>query len=75
MIINKTTDLASVAKSITCNSEIFGDEVMSVISSLTDLLRNAEEYGCAFVGTVNDCWGGSVVVTAVPSVYRHSWTF
>lgn len=75
MIINNTTDLVSVAKSITCNSEVFGDEIMSVVSSLTDLLRNADEYGCNFVDTVNDCWGGSVVVTAVPSVRCHSWTF
>ena len=73
VIINSKSNLTTIAETITCDS--FGDEVMSVVASLRKVLADAENYGCDFTRTINDCWGGRVVVTAVPAVRRHSWTF
>lgn len=75
MIITRNSDLQVVAQKITCDSELFGDEVMSVLSELASLVRDAEEYGCEFTRQVGDWWGGSVSVTAVPSHRNHSWVF
>ena len=74
-IINKDTDTSKLASIITGNSEIFGDEIMSVEAELNTLRQYANKYGCAMEGTINNFYGGVVKVTAFPAVKRHSWSF
>ena len=64
-----------VACKITRNSELFGDEVSSVISDLTSLSDSANELGCELTGEISDCWGGKVSVIAIPDKRKHQWTF
>ena len=75
MTINKNTDLCQVAQVITSNSELFCDEVDTVISQLSSLVRDAETYGCSFTRLVADGWGGSIEVTAVPLCSKSCWVF
>ena len=64
-----------IAEKITCNSELFGDEVSSVISDLTSLSDSANELGCELTGEISDCWGGKVSVIAIPNKRKHQWIF
>lgn len=74
MIVNKG-NLGEVAKRLTHASEIYGDEVSFVELALKELVDTAEKYGCVIDGTVNNMWGNTVKVTAVPTHRRHSWSF
>jgi len=64
-----------VACKITRNSELFGDEISSVIAELTSLSNSANKLGCELTGDVSDCWGGKASVTAIPDKRKHQWTF
>lgn len=68
-------DVYNLAKKITGNSEVFGDEIESVAFQLSSLSATANQYGCEMQGIVSDMWGNDVSVVAVPDVYRHEWTF
>lgn len=71
----KEREIKRVAESITSNSELFGDEVISVISQLAELSDEANKYGCRMEGKVDDMWGCKVPVVALPNHYRSSWSF
>lgn len=71
----KKSEIMSLANKLTCNSELFGDEVEIVVCQLSSLSASANQYGCAFTGAVRDCWGNSITVTAIPNHFRDSWTF
>lgn len=71
----KKSEIMSLANKLTCNSELFGDEVETVVCQLSSLSASANQYGCAFTGAVRDCWGNSITVTAIPNHFRDSWTF
>lgn len=75
MLKFRKSEIMSLAKDLTCNSELFGDEVEAVVCQLSSLSVSANQYGCAFTGAVRDCWGNSVTVTAIPNRFRDSWTF
>ena len=75
MLKFKKSEITSLAKDLTCNSELFGDEVETVVCQLSSLSASANQYGCAFTGTVHDCWGNSITVTAIPNHFHDSWTF
>lgn len=64
-----------VACKITRNSELFGDEISSVIAELASLTNSANELGCELTGEISDCWGGEVSVIAIPDKRKHQWTF
>ena len=68
-------NVKAVAKKISHNSQLFGDEVISVEAALREIVNSAERYGCEISETVNDMWGNSHNVTAVPSKRKHSWSF
>ena len=71
MIEFRKNEIKALANKLTCNSELFGDEIMSVISQLT----SANEFGCSMEGKISTCWGGSISVVALPNKVRHNWTF
>ena len=73
--INAQSKIPAIAARITCNSDIWADEVDSVTSALVALLADAEQYGCTFTRQISDCWGGSVQVTAHPITRKHEWSF
>jgi len=75
MLKFKKSEIMSLANKLTCNSELFGDEVETVVYQLSSLSASANQYGCAFTDAVRDCWGNSVTVTAIPNRFRDSWTF
>ncbi len=73
--ITKNSNLNKIASEITCNSELFGDEVMNVEAQLKDALVSAEEIGCEITAAINNMWGGKVWIVAIPSVRKHHWVF
>lgn len=75
MLKFKKSEIEKVAKIITFDSELFGDETMMVIAQLVELSDTANKYGCKITDNVADGWGNYVSVTAVPDKYRHSWSF
>ena len=75
MIRFRKSEIEKVASRLTCNSELFGDEVMSVTSQLSELSNSANEFGCSMEGKIRNCWGGTVTVVAMPDVRKHSWSF
>ena len=68
-------NINEVAKQITHNSNLFGDEIEAVIGQLTSLMNSAEEFGCVMEGTVDNYWGGSVEVKAIPDTIKREWSF
>lgn len=68
-------DIQDVANKLTCNSDLFGDEISMVIFQLAELSNSANKFGCPMYGTVNDCWGGIHNVVALPNNHRHNWSF
>ncbi len=75
MLKFKKSEIEKVANCLTCNSELFGDEVVSVASQLVSLSNSANEFGCSMEGKIRNCWGGTVTVVAIPDVRKHSWSF
>jgi hypothetical protein len=75
MLKFRKSEIKKIAEKITCNSELFGDEVSSVISDLTSLSDSANELGCELTGEISDCWGGKVSVIAIPNKRKHQWIF
>ena len=75
MLKFKRSEIEKVANKITCNSELFGDEVVSVTSQLASLSNSANEFGCPMEGKISDCWSGAVTVVAMPDKFKHSWSF
>lgn len=69
------SEINELANKLTSNSELFGDEVASVTSQLVELSNSANEFGCPIEGMINDCWGNSIPVTAMPDMRKHSWSF
>lgn len=67
-------NIEAVASKITCNSK-FEDEVLSVVADLVELVNSANKFGCVMTAEVNNLWGHTVTVTAVPSVRQYSWSF
>lgn len=68
-------NINEIAKQITHNSDLFGDEVEAVIGQLTSLMNSAEEFGCVMESTVNNYWGDSVKVKAIPNTIKTEWSF
>lgn len=75
MLKFKKSNIEAIANKITCNSELYGDEVGSVFYQLTKLSNSSNTFGCEMVGEVDNCWGGTVTVMAIPDKYQHSWSF
>lgn len=75
MLKFRKNQIQELANKITRNSELFGDELSSVISDLTSLSNSANELGCELIGEIFDCYGGKVSVTAIPDKRKHKWTF
>lgn len=75
MLKFKKSEIHKLANQLTCNSELFGDEVASVIAQLTSLSNSANEFGCTMEGKIFDCLGSSVSVIALPDKAKHSWEF
>lgn len=75
MLKFRKSEIEKVASKITCNSKLFEDEVMSVTSQLVSLSNSANEFGCPIEGKISDCWGGTVIVVAMPDKFKHSWSF
>lgn len=75
MIKFKKSEIKTLANRLTCNSELFGDEVASVTSQLVLLSNSANEFGCSMEGKIRNCWGGTVTVVAMPDVRKYSWSF
>lgn len=71
----KKEDIKQVAMEITCDSDTYGDEVLSVIAKLGELSDSANRFGCKMEEKISDMWGGSVLVCALPDHYNHSWLF
>lgn len=71
----KKSQIKSFAKQLTHDSELFGDEVMSVIAQLTLLSNTANEYGCKVEGMIANGYGNSIAVAAMPDKYQHCWEF
>lgn len=69
------TKINELANRLTSNSELFGDEVASVTVQLVELSNSANKFGCPIEGVINDCWGNSIPVTAMPDMRKHSWSF
>ena len=65
MLKFRKNEIHKLANQITCNSELFGDEICSVTSQLVTLSNSANEFGCAMEGKIFDCWGRTVTVTAI----------
>lgn len=75
MIKFTKSEINNLASELTHNSELFGDEVASVTVQLSELSNSANEFGCPIEGVIDDCWGNSIPVTAMPDVRKHSWSF
>lgn len=75
MLKFRKNEIHKLANQITCNSELFEDEICSVTSQLVTLSNSANEFGCAMEGKIFDCWGRTVTVTAIPDKFKHSWSF
>lgn len=75
MLKFKKSEIETLTNKITCNSELFGDEVTSVTSQLASLSNSANEFGCPMQGKIRNCWGETVTVVAMPDVRKHSWSF
>ena len=75
MLKFRKNEIHKLANQITCNSELFGDEICSVTSQLVTLSNSANEFGCSMEGKIRNCWGGTVTVVAIPDVRKHSWSF
>lgn len=77
MMLNyyKKSEIEAIASKLTRNSELFGDEVASVISKLSELSASANQFGCDMEGRIATMWGETVPVVAMPDKYRHSWSF
>ena len=71
----RKSEIEVLANKLTCNSELFKDEVDAVICQLTSLSNSANEFGCPMEGKISDCWGSSVTVVAMPDKFKHSWNF
>lgn len=74
IIVNKD-NVIEVANNMTVNSEMFGDEVCSVVGSLSELVNTANKFGCNIEGKVNNYYGVTFDVLAIPDRRRHSWSF
>lgn len=48
MYLKNDTQISDLANKITGNSDLFGDEVSSVIAELTSLWNDATTFGCLF---------------------------
>lgn len=75
MIKFRKSEISALANRLTCNSELFSDEVVSVTSQLSELSISANQFGCDMEGRIATMWGSSVTVVAMPDKYRHSWNF
>lgn len=75
LYLTKKSDTKKLAGVITGDSELYGDEVLSVEAKLNSLREQANKFGCVMVDTINDFYGGTVEVTAVPAHARHEWSF
>lgn len=75
MIKFRKSEISALANRLTCNSELFSDEVVSVTSQLSDLSISANQFGCNMEGKIATMWGKTVTVVAMPDVRRHSWSF
>lgn len=75
MLKFKRSEINELSNRLTNNSEIFSDEVASVTAQLVALSDSANKFGCPIEGVINDCWGNSIPVTALPDIRRHSWSF
>ena len=75
MLKFRKNQIEKITKKITRNSELFGDEISSVIAELASLSNSANELGCELTGEVSDYWGSKVSVTAIPDKRKHKWTF
>lgn len=76
MIRYKHKQIKFVAKRLTHNSELYHDELDSVICQLTKLSESANKYGCAMSGVIHTCYGAvPVTVQALPDTKQHSWSF
>lgn len=71
------SEIKNLANKLTSNSELFGDEVDSVISQLSTLSNSANEFGCQIEGTICNFWGSNITVVAMPDEKnkKHSWSF
>ncbi len=74
-IVKKETDTKALASIITGDSELFGDEVLSVEAQLNTLRQEADNLGCVLSDSINDFYGSTVKVIAYPAHRRHKWTF
>lgn len=74
-ILNNEKNINELACSITSNSELFSDEVQSVISHLVDLWEDTLKYGCNFTRNIPTMWGSFVTVKSICPQPRNSWTF
>lgn len=75
MIKFKKSEIVKVANKITNNSELFGDEVDSVVFQLSELSNAANKYGFDLEGEISSMWGQTVKVIAIPNYYKHAWSF
>lgn len=75
MLKFRKSEIQKVANKLTHNSELFGDEVMSVTSQLSELSNSANKYGCPIEGKIRNCWGNTISVVAMPNKFKHSWSF
>lgn len=75
LVIKNASDIKTIAKAITSDSELFGDEVASVISDLSFLWDDAQKFGTTFTRTIPNMWGYTVTVSAIPTTKRDSWSF
>lgn len=74
-VIRNASDIKKIADAITSDSELFGDEVASVISDLSSLWDDAQRFGTTFTRSIPDMWGHTVTVSAIPTTKKDSWSF
>lgn len=77
MLLTSSNDIAVLAAAITNNSELFGDECISVEAHLVELWHDTVTFGYDFTRQIPTMWGSSVTVNSVcPTICRkHSWSF
>ena len=75
MIKFKKNEINKLAEKLTCNSELFGDEITSVRAQLVALSNSANEFGCAMEGKISNYWGSAISVIALPDKTKHNWSF
>ena len=75
MIKFKKSEIDNVARKLTHDSELFGDEVLEVMAQLSSLSNSANKFGCRMEGSIADCWGNTIKVVALPDKYQDNWTF